>query len=128
MLYTSLEADGALAEVHFHLSRAPVFPSRTLYRLHQLRVAAKRTLRLADLRLLAELGVDQSGSASFDYATTQAIGAAAHFLEFDGLLVPSARFPCLNLVLFLDRFAPDTGLRVARSTDVDWAAWLQATR
>ena len=37
----------------------------------------------------------------------QAIAAAAHFLEFDGLIVPSARAPVLNLVLFLDQVVGD---------------------
>jgi len=54
---------------------------------------------------------------------TQAITAAAHFLAFDGLLVPSARFPCTNLVLFLDRVIEHGRLDVRQSEPVDWAAW-----
>jgi hypothetical protein len=31
----------------------------------------------------------------------------AHFLGFDGLIVPSARYDCLNMVLFGDRIGPE---------------------
>jgi RES domain len=40
-LYTSLEADGSLAEMYYHLSRAPVFASSHM-RLHRLRVQTKK--------------------------------------------------------------------------------------
>jgi RES domain-containing protein len=46
-LYTSLEADSALAEVHHHLSRAPVFSSSHV-KLHRLRIGVERVLRLID--------------------------------------------------------------------------------
>ena len=57
-----------------------------------------------------------------DYARTHEIGAAAHFLEFDSLLAPSPRWPCLNLVLFLDRLDPEA-LAVEKSREVNWPAW-----
>src|ERR1700730_4138178 len=49
VLYTSLVPDGAVAEVHFHLSRQPVFPSRIKYGLHRIKVQTGKTLRLPDL-------------------------------------------------------------------------------
>ena len=53
VLYTSLERDGALAEVAFHLSQQNPRPTKPLV-VHRLRVAARRTLRLirADLAVL----------------------------------------------------------------------------
>ena len=48
--------------------------------------------------------------------------AAAHFLEFDSLLAPSSRWPCLNLVLFLDRVDPER-LAVEEVREVNWPAW-----
>src|SRR5271168_4163692 len=48
VLYTSLEEDGAVAEVHFHLSRQPVFPSKIKYGLHRIRAKTSKTLRLKD--------------------------------------------------------------------------------
>ncbi len=117
VLYTSLERDGALAEIGFRLSLEPVWPSRMLAR-DTRRIAAQteRTLRLADIPSLAAYGVDTSRNArSFDYESTQApMAAAAHFLEFDGLLVPSARHPSTNLVIFMDRDAAGSLLKSSK--------------
>jgi hypothetical protein len=55
------------------------------------------------MKSLIRLGIDESKFSSLDHARCQEIGAAAHFLEFDSLIVPSARWPCLNVVLFMDR-------------------------
>jgi RES domain-containing protein len=103
VLYTSLERKGALTEIGHRLSLEPVWPSRLQHEIHRIEVRTERTLNIAELDTLQHLGVDVAKYQSFDYEVTQAITAAAHFLAFDGLLVPSARFPCTNLVLFLDR-------------------------
>ena len=47
---------------------------------------------------------------------------AAYFLGFDGLLVPSARWDCQNLVVFTDQLAPED-MAVEESAVVDWPAW-----
>jgi RES domain-containing protein len=122
VLYTSLEADGAQAEMSFQLSRQPVYPSQLRFRLHEIAVAAHKTLRFADLRALAPFGVEQARYADLAYLRTQEIGDAAHFLGFDGIVAPSARWPCLNLVLFTDRLASDN-LRLTRSDPADLVAW-----
>ena len=88
-----------------------------------LAVKTERLLRLVDLRELEKLGVDASRYETFDYNATQAIAAAAHFLEFDGLLVPSARFACNNLALFTDRVSQPGQLQLVSSEDVDWVTW-----
>jgi len=121
--YTSLERAGALAEVGFRLSMEPVWPSRIGHEIHRIEVRVEKTLRLADLAALRQLGVDTSKYQSFDYDATQAITAAAHFLTFDGLLVPSARAPCRNLAIFLDRVFGGGRLEVRESGEVDWTAW-----
>jgi len=123
VLYTSLERDGALAEIGYRLSLEPVWPSRIQHEIHRIEVRTARTLHLADLAALQSLGVDTAKYQSFDYEATQAITAAAHFLAFDGLLVPSARAPCCNLVIFLDRVAEYGRLEVRESRPVDWTAW-----
>lgn len=119
VLYTSLERDGALAEIGFRLSLEPVWPSRIEHEIHSITAGADRTLRFAAVAELKPLGVDTERYESFDYAATQAIAAAAHFLEFDGLVVPSARAACANLVAFTDRVS----LRLSHSEAVDWQAW-----
>ena len=122
VLYTSLERNGAISEIGYRLSLEPIWPSRLEHQIHQLDVQTERTLRFADVASLAPLGVDPVRYVSFDYGATQAISAAAHFLEFDGLVVPSARHPSHNLVVFMDRSAAHS-LEVRSSQDVDWRAW-----
>ncbi|MBY0532022.1 MAG: RES family NAD+ phosphorylase [Xanthobacteraceae bacterium] len=122
VLYTSVEKNGALAEVGFRLSLEPIWPSLIRHQLHTIEVKTERTLQLANLDDLAKLGVDTAKYETFDYETTQAIAAAAHFLEFDGLLVPSARFGCSNLVLFMDRISTND-LSVTNTELIDWEEW-----
>jgi hypothetical protein len=128
VLYASEARDGALAEVGFRLSLEPVWPSRIQHQIHVLAVKTERLLRLVDMRELEKLGVDISRYETFDYSATQAIAAAAYFLEFDGLLVPSARFGCNNLVVFTDRVLPGGQLQVVSSEDVDWVEWRRKKR
>ena len=123
VLYTSLERDGAVAEVGYRLSLEPVWPTLIEHDIHLIDVEKQRTLRFADLASLSPLGVDVARYETFDYSATQAIGAAAYFLEFDGLVVPSARFQCLNLVLFLERLPAVGYLQVQATDSIDWNAW-----
>jgi len=90
--------------------------------MHEIGVQAERTLNLAGMASLGPFGIDVSRYASFDCTATQAAAAAAHFLEFDGLIVPSARHQSQNLVIFMDRDAAGT-LDVRASEAVDWNAW-----
>lgn len=122
VLYTSLEPDGARAEIGYRLSLEPVWPSRIQHEIHELTAQCDRTLKFADIASLAPLGVDVAQYKSFDYTATQALAAAAHFLEFDGLLVPSARHNSTNLVLFMDRSRAGT-LDVKSTKTVDWDVW-----
>jgi RES domain-containing protein len=121
VLYTSLAAEGALAEVGYRLSLEPVWPSRIEHEIHTLRIRADRALILGDLQQLEKLGVDIARFETFEYASTQAIAAAAHFLEFDALVVPSARYDVDNLVVFLDRL--QTSPELINSDPVNWTAW-----
>ena len=132
-LYTSLDENGALAEVYHLLSKAPVFSSSHV-KLNQLRVHAERTLVFNDIGALETVGVEEQAFHKDDYSRTREIGAAARFLDMDGLIVPSARWPCANLVLFLDRLADLETLKVLETRDINWPAWrervtsLQATK
>ena len=107
VLYTSVEKDGAIAEINAMLMLQPVFPSGMSWFAHKLRIDAKQALRIADYPALQQLGVDTSGYTGRNYARTQEIADAAYFLGFDGLIAPSARWNCLNAVLFTDRISPD---------------------
>jgi RES domain-containing protein len=127
VLYTSMAPDGAIAEIHFHLSRQPVFPSKLTYGLHEIAVSTKKTLHFADLSALTPLRVDSSRYAEIRYQRTQVIGDAADFLGFDGLIAPNARWPCQNLVIFTDRLAP-ADLDVLSVAAIDWTAWRKSSR
>jgi hypothetical protein len=119
-----MERDGAMAEVYALLALQPVFPSKPTWLLHRLSVTAKSILELPNLRALSALGVEPASYRARDYERTQEIADAAHFLGFDGLIVPSARWDCLNLVLFTDRITPDNiRLDSTDAAPIDWDAW-----
>jgi len=129
VLYTSLERDGAIAEIHALLTLQPVFPSKPRWRGHRLRISTTQTLKLADLPTLKTLGVDTDRSADRNTSRTQPIADAAYFLGFDGLIAPSARYRCLNLVLFTERIAPQKIEVVSRDErPIDWDQWRRRTR
>lgn len=131
VLYTSLAADGARAEAYFHLRKGlPVFPSRIRHALHELSVTLDKLLDLSVPGALEGIGVDMAryGQLSYDerraeYPRTQDIAETAHFLGFQGLLVPNARWPCANLVVFCDAVPPKAIDAVANHGLVDWADW-----
>jgi RES domain-containing protein len=122
VLYTSLERNGAAAEVYSFLAEQPVFPSKLRFNAHRLSVQADKILRFADVSSFAALGVDVARYSSRDYVQTQAIADAAYFLEFDGLIAPSARWNCMNAMLFNERISGHSiSLECLQTEPVDWA-------
>ena len=120
VLYTSLEKHGALAEIGFRLAAEPVWPSRIRHSIHSIRARTNNIVDIGKFETLQKLGVEVSTYGSFDYSFTQAIAAAANFLAFDGLIVPSARANCNNAVFFVER---NNELEVASSEEIDWDSW-----
>ena len=127
VIYTCFERDGALAELHFHLSRQPVFPSQMQFVLYEIAARTHRTLRFADLRQLEPLGVLAAEYPRPLYERTQEIGDVAFFLGLDGVIAPSARWKAQNLVVFTDRVDPED-LEVIRSTGISWDQWRAQNR
>jgi RES domain-containing protein len=127
VLYTALNPDGAVAEVHFHLSHQPVFPSKIRHGLHRIRVRTMKALRLPDLATMAPLGVDPDRYREILYAPTQAIGDAAYFLGFDSIIAPNARWSCNNLILFTDQIALPN-LELIESSEVHWPEWIKKVK
>ena len=99
VLYTSLERDGAIAELASLLAGLTPIPGSRQIDVTRLAVSTSRTLRLVRTDLAA-LGVDLARYGERDYGRTQEIGAALVFLGFDGLIAPSARWSCDNLMIF----------------------------
>ena len=125
VLYGAEKRDGAIAEIAFHLGRGQsVFPSRMKHDVFELTVATRQTLFLADMEQLQRLGVDQRRYRELLYDRTREIAAAAAFLGFDGLIIPSARWDCRNIVLFLDAIELED-IRTVSVEPVDWKAWRQ---
>ena len=131
VLYTSMERDGALAEMAYHLRRGqPVIPSKVSYRLYDFTLALERGLRFANLEALAAVGLDTAryGALSYagrvaEYPRSQEIGEAAHMLGFDGLIVPNARADCLNVVVFSDVVSPDSFGPTTDYGIIDWSGF-----
>jgi RES domain-containing protein len=123
VLYGSQEADGAIAEMHFHLSRGQsVFPSRMRHDLYELKIRTTETLVLADMDALSRLGVVPARYGEILYDRTQEIADAAFFMGFDGIIAPSARWACQNIVLFLDRIALGD-IEEVSANPISWSEW-----
>lgn len=121
VLYASLEANGALAELSHHWMLMTPRPSKPAV-LHALNVSATQTLKLirTDLR---SLGVDLERFGDMNYVFTQEIGSAVAFLGNDGLIVPSARWNCENLILFDDGTLKTRLDPAGAPEQVDWQSW-----
>jgi hypothetical protein len=129
VLCTSLQREGAIAEVYALLSLQPVFPSKVVFQVHRLQVSVQQSLHLVDLPTLGRLGVDVDRYQEREYRRTQDIADAAYFLGFDDLFVPSARWPCTNAALFTDKIEPAVlSIEETEPEPVDWHGWRQRTR
>jgi hypothetical protein len=121
VLYTSLEADGAIAEIDYHLSLQPVFPSRLQSTLHQIIVRASSIMRFDSLPDLEQFGVNVARYADPLYDRIREIGDAVAFLGCDALIAPSARWDCLTLLCITDNLSEP--LTAGASNEVDWTKW-----
>ncbi len=122
VLYTCLTRDGALAEMTYRQSLLNPIPSKPLF-VHRLRVSLTKVMRLTLDDLLA-CGVESENYRTPNYSKTREIGDAVWFLEHDGLIVPSARSDCDNLVIFTDQLtSPEISISLVESEEVDWLAW-----
>ena len=126
VLYTSLEDNGALAEAYHHLSRAPVMSSSHML-LNKLSVSLENVLELS-VDQLVTLGMEHPRAPRPTSQLGRRIGEAAFMLNYRGLLVPSARWDCSNLVVFLDLGSFDIGkhLSFEQASDVNWPAWRES--
>ena len=100
-------------------------PGPRTIKVTRLAVATARTLHLARANLTT-LGVDFTRYGERDYAQTQKIGAAIAFLGLDGLIAPSARWPCDNLMIFTENHALTERLEPIGEEQVEWKTWAQA--
>lgn len=125
VLYTSLERDGAIAELVSFLAELTPIPGPRPIKVTRLAVSTARTMHLARADL-PSLGVDLARYGERDYARTQQIGAALVFLGLDGLIAPSARWPCDNLMVFTENHDLTERLEPVGDEQLEWRAWAAA--
>ena len=127
VLYTSLERDGAIAEVVTFLRQLTPVPGPRQIKVTRLFVTTEQTVSLARDDL-TQLGVDLSRYGERDYPITQQIGAALAFLGLDGLIAPSARWHCDNLMIFGDNHRLSERLELKSEETVEWTEWARDNR
>jgi hypothetical protein len=98
--------------------------------LFELHVTLASCLRLDTLDVLSSLGLQTAafGQLAYqereqEYPRTQEIAEAAHFLGRDGLIVPSARSNCTNVIVFCEPAGPDALDVIEDHGLVDWERW-----
>jgi hypothetical protein len=121
VLSTSLQFEGAVAEIAFHWSQLTPIPKRPVT-VHTLTVETDKTLRLIRADLSA-LGVENAKYEMINYQRTQEIGTAVAFLGCDGLITPNARWSCENLMIYTDNVPLNRDFSVKAAANDDWIAW-----
>lgn len=122
ILYTSLDKDGAVAEVASYLSLLSPVPRKSL-KVSEIGVTTQKSLTLA-YDQLGSLGINTAEYRARSYKKTQAVGAAINFLGYDGLIAPSARWNCENLMIFEANHLLESRLEVLSSEVVEPKEWL----
>ncbi|MBI1388217.1 MAG: RES domain-containing protein [bacterium] len=125
-LYTSLEESGAKAEIASFLAGLNPLPTKKLL-LTVLSISLRKVITLGHQEL-DYLGVDLSRYKERDYSYTRVIGSAVGFLGFDGLIAPSARWDCNNLMIYTENHSINEKLEVIESREFDWLEWARSNR
>lgn len=117
-LYVSIDRETVVAEGDHLIASQPLRPSaaRVIHRLH---VTLEAVVDLTDPEVLASLGVLNEDLRSDDFRKCQAVGAAAAFLQLDGIVVPSARSPGHNIVILFSRAEAGPDIQVLDSEQID---------
>jgi len=120
-LYTSLEKNTSITELHYHLSHAPVFSSCAML-ICELHVQNIHLLDLSNTELLTKLNIDFNNRK--DISQSQKIGDVSQFLGYQGIIVPCFRTNGINCVLFLDALA-ENQIKLKSNQEINWPAWIK---
>lgn len=104
-IYTSQDRDTAIAEGQHAIDSQPLRPNARRF-VYELRVSARKALRI-NVSDFPALRLDLTDLQSSDFTACQRLGAHAAFLEYDALIVPSARADGSNIVIFVNELAAD---------------------
>ena len=112
--------EGASAEFEAFWSLFEQRPDRQALN-WRLRVRLNRVVEL-DFGALETLHVAQSGYGDREYSRTQEISDAVNYLGYDGLIVPSARYECRNLIIYIQNLAGDWVVEDDGSKPFEWSS------
>ncbi len=104
-IYTSLDKATAVAEGQHAIDSQPLRPRARRY-VYALRVDAAKVLTITEDDLEA-LGLSFDDLMSTDFGNCQRVAAHAAFLDYDALIVPSARADGSNAVILVNELAAD---------------------
>ncbi len=119
VLNTSFMAEGADAEFETFWSLFEQRPDRKALN-WKLKVRLKRVVELS-FEDLEKLGVRQADYQNRDYSRTQGISDALNYLGCDGLIVPSARYDCKNLIIYTQNLDKDSFVDEDESREFQWS-------
>jgi RES domain-containing protein len=108
-LYACFSQRGVLAESNYLIAAQGIPPTRAR-QVHTFELSLSSVLEITDRALLERLGIDGAALAAVDQSKCQLVGGAVERLCHDGLIVPSARSPDNNLVIFVNRRPLDAAL------------------
>lgn len=120
VLNTSFMPEGASAEFEAFWSLFEQHPDRQALN-WRLRVRLNRAVEL-DFGALETLHVAQSDYGDRECSRTQEISDAANYLGYDGLIVPSARYECRNLIIYIQNLAGDWVVEEDESKPFLWSS------
>ncbi|MDQ3914585.1 MAG: RES family NAD+ phosphorylase [Actinomycetota bacterium] len=117
-LYLALSDETAAAEFYRRAQGEHRDPEDLLpRRLHRYRVLLSAVLDLRDDQVRADLGIAMEDLVSNDRSFCNALGDAAHYVGFEGLLAPSATGTGEVLVVFFDRLKAESDVEPTVHTD-----------
>ncbi len=119
IINTALVIEGADAEFEAFWSLFDQRPDRKALN-WTLKIQLKRVVEL-DFNDLEKLGVRRANYKSRDYSRTQEIADALNYLGRDGVIVPSARYDCKNLIIFTQNLDKDCFVDKGESRDFQWS-------
>ncbi len=115
-IYTSAERATAIAEGQHAIDSQPLRPKARRY-VYRLQVSAEKVLRI-ERDDLASLGLSQTDLESPNFEACQRIGAHAAFLDYDAIIVPSARIAGANIVIFVNELAADAAFERVSTEEI----------
>lgn len=105
-IYLSSTKAGAITEGDHAITVQPLRP-RARRKVYAVDLSLERVVDLRSPEALEAVGLRVINIADDDHSTCREVGAAVSWLEYDGLLVPSARSDATNLIIYPANRSPE---------------------